>query len=286
MKRESLYRSLTIATPIVAFVCATGVTVYEWQRLKQLEKSTIETEHKLTAIDNELRSFDAQPPTEKYPTVAKTPKEQAEFLDTLRANADICKVQLVRWSNTTPPPAPPPAQATDKPASGLPSGVAAIISIVEVSGRSDNTRQFLYNILRSRRLLNMCDIKWVRDQWPNTHLMFTLTRYVAPPVELPVDHGHADHAVEDGHGHAAVDAHGEAPAPGTPSTAPIASPPPHTVGAVPPHGVALPNPMDAPGIAHGTYQTRLEAGVSQLNEIDQSQPGTGAHSPAATNTKR
>lgn len=272
MDREILTRWLTIGTPLVAFLCATGASAFEIQRLRRLEGESAATETQIRAIDRELRSYEAQPQTEKYPTVPKSPREQAEFLDALRANADVCKVQLVRWSNIAP--APQSGGSSDRAGAGLPTGVSAIISVVEASGGAENTRQFLYNIVRSRRLLNMSDIKWVRDTWPNTHLTCTLTRYVAPPVPLPVERPHSDHAALS---HAR-------PAAGAASTEQL-TPAAQAIGSIPRNGMALPNPMDAPGIAHGSYQSRLEAGVSQLNEIDRSHASASPHTHTVTNEK-
>ena len=273
MKKESLYRPLTIAVPIVAVLCAGGVSGFEWNRLKRLEGEATATQAKLVQIDRELRSYQAQPQTERYPTVPRTPREQALFLDALRANADVCKVQLIRWSNTTP--AAPPA--TDKPAAGPTTGVTAVVSTIEVMGRSENTRQFLYNVLRSRRLLNMSELKWVRDAWPNTHLTFTLTRYVAPQVELPASSVHPEQA------HAGGPRESTAVSPASATVVNVAdrTPRPDQAG-----GMSLPNPMDAPGIAHRTYQTRLEAGFSKLSELDRSQPSAPPHPPSGTDTKR
>jgi hypothetical protein len=273
MKKESLYRGLTIATPIMAVVFAAGGSIFEWQRLGRFERETTVTQAKLTQIDRELRSYEAQPQTQKFPTVAKTPREQALFLDALRANADVCKVQLVRWSNSTPGPAAP---APDKSATALPAGVSAIVSTVEVVGRSESTRQFLYNVVKSRRLLNMSDLKWVRDTWPNTHLTFTLTRYVAPPVQLPAGHRPLEPAGADRNSSASSG----------PGAAPEITPAPERssnlerVG-----GMEIPNPMDAPGIAHRSYQTRLEANVSKLSELDQAKSSESPHPPAVTNAK-
>jgi len=274
MKKEAFYRPLTILMPIFAVLCATGVSVYEWRRLKHLESEAAATQTQITQIERELRSYEAQPQTEKFPTVPKTPREQAQFLDALRANADVSGVQLVRWSNTTPAPA---AQTTpDKAAAGTASGVGSIVSVLEVTGHAENTRQFLYNVVRSRRLLNMADIKWVRETWPNTHLTFTLTRYVAPPVPLPMGNRPPVH-LEAGANGAPTAQHAVNASLAT--TAPAA-------GGEQSNRISLPNPMDAPGIAHGSYQSRLEAGVSQLKDIDGSDPSASPRPPAVTNAKR
>lgn len=272
MKKEAFYRPLTILMPIAAVLCAAGVSVYEWRLLKRLEDEAAATQAKITQIDRELRSYEAQPQTEKFPTVPKTPREQAQFLDALRANADVAGVQLVRWSNTTPAPTP----SSSPPTAGASTGVSSIVSIIEVSGHAVNTRSFLYNVVRSRRLLNMADIKWVRDSWPNTHLTFTLTRYVAPPVPLPLSSVRPARLDNDPISAAAAQHAVNASATSVEPTA----------RADRGGSVSLPNPMDAPGIAHGAYQSRLEAGVSQLNEIDRSNPSASSRPPAVPNAKR
>jgi hypothetical protein len=272
MNKETVYRSLTIGLPIVAVLGGVGATVFEWQRLKRLDGETTAAETKLTQIDMELRSFEAQPQSVRFPTVEKTPREQAQFLDALRANADVCQVQLIRWTNNTPV-APPPTTA-EKPANGLPGGVSGIISIVEVAGRAANTRQFLYNVIRTHRLLNLTDIKWVRDQWPNTHLTFTLTRYVAPPLHVPL-RANAAPGAEPGI------ANGSHQAPDTIAVTPAGYP----VGTGPKEGMALPNPMDAPGLAHGSYQSGTETNMSKLNEVDQTKKSSSPQQPAGANFK-
>ena len=279
MKREALYRPLAILLPIAAVCCASGVSGYQWRRLKQVEGESSTATLKLAEIDRQMRTFEAQPPTEKYPTVPKTPSEQGLFLDALRANADVSHVQLVRWSNTTQPPPPPSTDkaTADKAAASPMAGITSIVSIVEVSGHADNTRHFLYNVTRSRRLYNLSDLKWARDQWPNTHLTLTLTRYVAPPVPLPA--GHTAVAATD---------------PAAPSNqAPGTSLTPASSGVSVPHGpgvqgeqISVLNPMDAPGIAHRTYQTRLEAGVSQLNDMTRPEPSAPPRGASVTNAKR
>ncbi len=276
MKRDSIYRSLTIALPLAAFLCATGATVFEWQRLRGLDDETNATVSRISQIDRELQSYEAQPQNEKVPTIAKAPREQAQFLDALRANADVCKVQLVRWSNVAPP-APTSSTTADKSATALPPGVAAIISVIEVTGQADNTRQFLYNIIRSHRLLNMSDIKWVRDTWPNTHLTCTLTRYVGPPILLPAGRPGLDRQ--------AVDIHGRSPLPGVVESPSITANAGPAIGTDHPDRMSLPNPMDAPGIAHGAYQSRLEAGVSQLNEMAEPRSSASPHPGTVTNAK-
>jgi hypothetical protein len=273
MNKEGVYRSLTVALPIVAVVIGIGASGYEWQRLKRLDGETTVAEAKLTQIDLELRNFEAQPQSVRYPTVEKTPREQAQFLDALRANADVTQVQLIRWTNNTPVAAPPPPTA-DKPANGLPGGVAPIISVVEVAGRAENTRQFLYNVIRTRRLLNLTDIKWVRDSWPNTHLTFTLTRYVAPPLHVPL---RANSAPGADPGIAGSRPQGSDEIAITPAGYPV--------GTGPKDGMALPNPMDAPGMAHGSYQSGTEANLSKLNEVDQTKKSDSLHQPAGANSK-
>jgi len=277
MKIQPLYRPLTIVLPIAAALCASGVSAYEWRRLKQFESEVESTQSKLTQIDRELRSYEAQPQTQKYPTVPKTSREQALFLNAMRSNADASKVQLIRWSNLAPPATAQPTQPSpekDKAAAGPAGGVTPIISVVEVSGRSENTRVFLYNVMRSRRLYNMTDIKWVRDTWPNTHLTFTLTRYVAPPLPLPI--GTVARSPGSGASHTATEQ----------SNSTVVTPVGGTVGSDGTQkSLSLPNPMDAPGIAHGPYQSQLDAKVSQLKDMDRSQQSESQHSPGTTNAK-
>jgi hypothetical protein len=273
---QKFYRFLTVFAPVLSVLCAGGVTIYEWQRLKQLEAATTASEKKLTAIEREIRDFSNQPIAEKYPTEEKTPREQAQFLDMLRANADASHVQLVRWSNTTPPPVPPPANGQPDPRA-LPTGVSPIISIVEVTGHSNNTRQFLYALLRSRRLLNMSDLNWIRENWPLTHLTFTLTRYVGPSLKLPQENqgpegpSTALHPAVNGansNGHAAGSPANPAPA-GSGGNASFSG-----------------GPINVPGLNHGAYQSKLDESVHQLNDTVHSQDSPQSRPPALPDGKR
>ena len=254
-KTQKFYRFLTVFAPTVSLLCAGGVSVYEFQRLKQLEAATVATEKKLTAIERELREFAAQPHLDKVPTEEKTPKEQALFLDYLRANAEASHVQLVRWSNTTPAPVTPPANGQPDP-KALPAGVSAVVSIVEITGQTNNTRQFLYALMRSRRLLNMSELRWIRENWPLTHLTFTLTRYVGPSVHLPNENSSAAVLPVTANPHQA----GVNPAAHSGETA-----------AVPAGNSSFSaGPINTPGLDRRAYQSKLDQNVHQLTEADHS----------------
>lgn len=269
-KTQKFYRFLSVFAPTVSILCAGGVSIYEFQRLKQLEAATVASEKKLTAVERELRDFAAQPRMDKVPTEEKTPREQALFLDYLRANADASHVQLIRWSNTTPPPAAPAANGQPAPGA-LPPGVSAIISIVEVSGQTNNTRQFLYALMRSRRLLNMSDLKWIRENWPLTHLTFTLTRYVGPAIHSPLESPAA----------------AGTSATGTPSSAQGNSTQ-HASGSAANSAPTAPSgnesfaagPINTPGLDRRAFQSKLDQGVQQLTEADHSHDSSRPGPPA------
>jgi hypothetical protein len=185
LKKTKYYKSLTVMAPIVGVLFGSGIAIYEVRRLHYLEAKYASTLKELSTIDIELAAFEKQPPIEKIPTVPSSTREQPQFLDVLRGYADTNHVQMVRWSNLA---LPPPSTGGNGDANAKPQipNYTPIVSTIEIAGQYNSTRMFMYNLLRSPRLLNMTELKWVRgDQWPTTHLTFTLTRYVGPPVNSP-----------------------------------------------------------------------------------------------------
>ncbi len=180
MNKLSLFNIAAIVVPFACFLIAGGVIYREVLRINQLNDTRIQMEKNIAFLETIQKELDRQPPLPRFPTVEQSPREQPDFLNTLRMFAFATSVRLVRYTNATPiaPSSTSAANQDTKPAS--PSGVIPIASSVEVAGRYTNIREFLYALQRSPRLFNMSDIRWTAsaERWPITSTSFTLTRYV------------------------------------------------------------------------------------------------------------
>ncbi len=186
MQKEQAYHYVAILSPIVSVLCAGGLAFFEFRRLQEFQSEVSVTQKKIAIINQALKDYQLAPPSKQVPTAERGPHEQSMFLDSLRLMAINSHVQITRIANTeAPPPAPPPPPSTDPntptPPAKFPPGVGPVTSAIEVTGNQFNVRRFMYGVQRSPRLMNLSDMKWVRETWPNTHLLFTLTRYVGPP---------------------------------------------------------------------------------------------------------
>jgi len=184
-----LHNSLAIGLPVLSFFLAGGLAFYHARRAQHLESEWELAGKQIAALDTLITTSGSKPRPARFPTAEQSSQEQPNFLNVLRAYADGAHVRFVHWSNNSANTANNASVASasgsdNKEAQGksLPPDVTAIVSQVEIAGHYLGIRDFLYSILRSPRLLNLTDIKWMRDDtWPQTHVTFTLTRYVAPP---------------------------------------------------------------------------------------------------------
>jgi len=154
--------------------------------MNALHEDLERTEREIALAERTAQELKVAPAPARFPTSPLGPREQPDFLNTLRAYADATRVRLDRWTNATPI-APTSSAQEQEPSTRpkLPAGVAPVSSAVEASGSYANVREFLYLLLRSPRLFTMNDVRWERgDKWPRTRVSFTLTRYVstAPPA--------------------------------------------------------------------------------------------------------
>jgi hypothetical protein len=183
--RLNLNNVLAVVLPLVVVLGSAWLTVFQVRRMRDLESQRRQVEQSIAITQNSIASLEALPPLNRIPTEPFAPKEQVDFLNTLRAYADATRVKLVNWTNATPlaPISPSnPAADSQEPGSTLPRGVIPIGSAVVISGTYANVRDFLYYLLRSPRLFSMTDLRWSRsEQYPNTTVSFTLTRYVTRP---------------------------------------------------------------------------------------------------------
>ena len=190
MNKAQVIRIISIALPILCLASAGWAVIFQVRRMAVLREELGVTERNIKAEDMLSKELIVAPPNTRVPAVAPSVLEQPEFLNYLRVVAHATNVRLVKWSNT------PVVQTTNAdgkpvdPNSVLPPGVAAIQSSIEIGGSFNNIRQFLYFVSKSRRLLNVTDLKWSRlaDKWPQTSASFSLIRYVsdaAPPGTQP-----------------------------------------------------------------------------------------------------
>ena len=181
-------RLATYLMPIVAVPAAIFLVFLQWTHLRALQEQRTKTEHNLAFLDQLSHEMKTQPPLRKVAVIPPTLDEQSLFLDMVRKFADQSHVHLVRYTNRPAPP-PPPADSAEAKKNGMPPGVAALTSDVEVSGDYNGIRQFLYQLLHAPRLYNTTDLKWTRgaynERWPITRLSFTLLRYVEAPIVVP-----------------------------------------------------------------------------------------------------
>ena len=166
-------------------MCAIGLSVYELRRLQKFQGDVTVAQTKITDVNRVIREYTALPAANQSATADKSPYEQNQFMDSLRKLQTDSHVQFTRLANLEA--AAPAATDPNAPAAPKSSVTATPIScVIEATGKQNDIRQFLYRVQRSVRLMNMSDVRWLRDQYPNTHLVFTLTRYVSPPGSHPV----------------------------------------------------------------------------------------------------
>ena len=189
MNKAQVIRILTVLIPLVCVVGAGWGIFYQVRRMAMLREELNITEKNIRAEDLLSKELIVAPPNTRVPSVSPSVQEQPEFLNYLRVVSHATGVRLVKWSNM---PVVSTVNADGKPVdpnSILPPGVMAIHSAVEIAGPFNGIREVLYYVSKSKRLLNVTDVKWNRaDKWPTTSAQFTLIRYVsnsAPPATAP-----------------------------------------------------------------------------------------------------
>jgi len=180
------YRMFAVIVPILCLAVGGWVVWNQKTRLDSVVAERAQVEKNLEFKKKMILDIGSQPLAEKEPTVPASDAEQAAFLEGLRSIAKNSGVTLTRWSNV-----PAPAADPNKPETGLPQNVSAILSTLEVNGPYSNVRSFLYSIARAPRLLNFSGIRWARaGDSGNTLLSVTVTRYVstgAAPAPAPAN---------------------------------------------------------------------------------------------------
>lgn len=171
----SFYRYLAVFAPLVSILSAGGVSVFQMRRMNILQAEYELTGTKLKNVDAALIEFAQQVVPERYPTSEQNPNEQRTFLDTFTKTAKSCNVQISRYNNSQPNPA---KSGENKPAT---ENVTVYSSTLELTGDYANLMKFMTILSKSRRLLNISDVRLTRDKDVKTRLNFILTRYTSPP---------------------------------------------------------------------------------------------------------
>lgn len=201
--KSGLYNIAILMLPILCFGLAAGVSLHQANRLHKLDQEWRQVGKQLEAMDSLTIVAGAKPRLVRFPTVEQSPNEQPLFLNILRAYALESHVKVARWSNAASMANQASSGSTngtsaEKAPPGMPPDVTPIASAVEVSGTYNDMRRFLYRLMRSPRVLSLSDIRWMRDdKWPETHLNFTLTRYVAPPGKASLRDSEASAKLRD-----------------------------------------------------------------------------------------
>jgi Tfp pilus assembly protein PilO len=182
MNKLNQYRLFAVLVPLICLALGGWIAWNQNMRLAAAQVEHDQVAKNLEFQKKMIADIDGQLPPEKDPTVQASDAEQAEFLDGLRTIAGESGVTLTRWSNVAAPPPDP-----NKPETGLPKDVQAMISTLEVNGSYPKVRAFLYSIARAPRLLNFSGIRWSRGGNPDSTLLsVTITRYVSTaPAPAP-----------------------------------------------------------------------------------------------------
>jgi len=184
MNKLNQYRLFAVLVPILCLAVGGWVVWNQNKRLRAADVELKRVSENLQFKKKMIADIGNQPLAEKEPTVPGSDAEQAEFLDGLRTIANESGVTLTKWTNVAAPPADP-----NKPETGLPTGVQAMTSTLEIKGSYENVRRFLYTVAAAPRLLNFSGIRWARDgDTVDTILSVTITRYVTTaPAPAPAN---------------------------------------------------------------------------------------------------
>ncbi len=177
MSKTSHLSILTLLLPVICIAMVAWMIFHEVRRMNQLHDDLIQTEKQIAFVEDMRKKLAETPQKPRFPTAEQTPREQTDFLTTMRLFSEANRVSMSKYSGT--PVVPISASA---PGSGpiRPLGVISIPSAIQVTGNYASVREFMYSILHSPRLFSMTDIRWARGQkWPMTSLTCTLIRYVS-----------------------------------------------------------------------------------------------------------
>lgn len=178
--KRSAAANYWVLIPILVLALSAYLAYGQVVRRKAAETEAQALDVGIASSKKLLADMQSQPIIDKEFAVEATAEEQAAFLDLLRVYADAAGANVSKFVNLPPPPANQQQQQREpKPK----VNITPISTTVEVQGRFDQVRAFAYSLIRTKRLLNMDNVRWRRDQnGPVTTLSFTVTRYVIPPA--------------------------------------------------------------------------------------------------------
>ena len=175
MNRMQFLKIAIVCCPVFAGGVTCGIVGVQFARENALKAEKARLSAQARLLEQTVQAMNRQGHAPRIACVPASPQEQTEFLKLLRGYAGLHRVQIARWAD-----APDPIRAAGdgaKPA--RPSGVTALVSQVDARGAYNDSRQFMYALLRSPRLFTLNDIKWTRGEHGLTTTTFSLTRYVS-----------------------------------------------------------------------------------------------------------
>jgi hypothetical protein len=207
ISKKVLYRQAVLLVPIISIFVAVVLTLVEAHRYREYGRELVVTQRQINQLDILIKDLDSKPPISVIPVILQSPAEQPDFIDILRSRAEQTHISLTRWANTA---AAPNSAAASGGGTPLPAEVSAINCSIEVAGKYNDLRHFLYSLQDGPRLFTLSDMMWARNEkWPITTLKFNIARYVTmngpAPARMPaqiqskavVDSGKHDQVVAD-----------------------------------------------------------------------------------------
>lgn len=172
-------RTVALLAPLVALILLAVAVATRYTAMKDQAVEHANAKQNLAFLEGMIREMQQEPALRKIPTVVKTEDEQSVFLDTLRQLAKANGVKLLKWSNRIVQPAQNPLEQKPKEGQPDPNAPVPIESNLEVSGEYGKVRAFCYALMRSPRLVNVRDFKWMREnEGQGRRVVMTLIRYV------------------------------------------------------------------------------------------------------------
>jgi hypothetical protein len=188
ISRKALYRHAVLLVPIISIFVVVVLTLFEAHKYRQFGRELVVTRKQVAQLDSLIKDLDAKPPITVIPVIRLSPSEQPDFIDLLRSRAEVNHTSLTRWANAAGSGSSPGAVSGG--ANPLPADVGAINCSIEVTGKYNDLRHFLYSLQDGPRLFTLSDMAWSRNgTWPITTLKFNLARYTtingSAPVRMP-----------------------------------------------------------------------------------------------------
>jgi Tfp pilus assembly protein PilO len=199
MRKSDMMRTLSWLVPALCCLLAIVVVGWQFQKLRALRAETEAQTRSVANLKQALELFETRNVREQIPYVADSRMEEAQFLDTVRKHAIANEVRLVRWVNEPPPPIRPDENTPEKEkVPEFARKVRTLISTAEVTGKYENVRKFVADLLGSTRLLTVRSAIWSRETQTSPNVLsFKLHRYVSA-TPLPGETAAAGNSISAG----------------------------------------------------------------------------------------